>query len=419
MNLPNGRFYCSEQRKANPMQLRDEIIVDYERILVKEISKRFKKLRGKTPYDIIANGQATAIKRIEKGEVPSSGNFISDTLLENYQDYFGTSNIELIFGNEEDIKKAVRYIFFELSRSIMPEFIREMLRLEKNLGTDKKKLQNSMLSLFYTFADFGRWYNLRQDKILKEDEIPIDFIMMEQILWRICKTKMIRLFKEKVIKPSFDEYDEKFHFKQINEKLNKNFYTDFITILIPEIVEKLKSDSIFKMGYMVKSLVDELLVLDLKESHLVEIPLKEYYPPMRTWSFNESDDSADMRKFAEELVEFNSRKFNSHEEVNEFFKKTDGKSGVTTRYLIDGTRKVNLEAFVDMIIDTPTFFSEDHDLSSRRMKVPGILNVNSQTSKVFQSKLNETIIGMIDELVKTQNAFINCIEFDELEEFGK
>ena len=53
------------------------------------------------------------------------------------------------------------------------------------------------------------------------------------------------------------------------------------------------------------------------------------------------------------------------------------------------------------------------------MKVPGILNVNSQTSKVFQSKLNETIIGMIDELVKVQNAFINCIEFDELEEFGK
>lgn len=30
------------------MGLRGEIIVDYERILVKEISKRFKKLRGKT-----------------------------------------------------------------------------------------------------------------------------------------------------------------------------------------------------------------------------------------------------------------------------------------------------------------------------------------------------------------------------------
>lgn len=64
-------------------------------------------------------------------------------------------------------------------------------------------------------------------------------------------------------------------------------------------------------------------------------------------------------------------------------------------------------------------FSEVHDLRFQMMKVPGILNVNSQTSKVFQSKLNETILEMINELVKTQNAFINCIEFKELEEFGK
>ncbi|EQC85534.1 hypothetical protein LLT7_04290 [Lactococcus cremoris subsp. cremoris TIFN7] len=54
-----------------------------------------------------------------------------------------------------------------------------------------------MLTLFYTFSDFGRWYNLRQDKVLKEDENPIDFIEMERILWQVCKIKMIRLFKEK------------------------------------------------------------------------------------------------------------------------------------------------------------------------------------------------------------------------------
>lgn len=401
------------------MALRGEIIVDYERISVKEISKRFKKLRGKTPYDIIANGQATAIKRIEKGEVPSSGNYISDTLLENYHDYFGMDNIELIFGDEEDIEKAVGYIFLELSRSIMPESVRKVLRIEEFSSKGNKKLRDSMLTLFYTFSDFGRWYNLRQDKVLKEDEIPIDFIEMERILWQICKTKMIRLFKEKVIKPSFNEYDKKFHFNLINEKVNKNFYTDFIKLLIPEIVEKLKSDSIFKMGYMVKSLIDELLVLDLNESYLVEIPLKEYYPPSRTWSFGQSEDSADIGEFAEEFIEFNSLKFNSHEEVNEYFKKTEGQTGVTTHYLIDRTRKVNLESFVDSIIETPAIFSEIHDLRFQTMKVPGILNVNSQTSKVFQSKLNETILEMINELVKIQNAFINCIEFKELEEFGK
>ena len=145
---------------------------------------------------------------------------------------------------------------------------------------------------------------MRQDGVLKEDKFPIDFIEMGLILWQICKTKTIRLFKEKVIKPSFDEYDKKFHFNRINEKLNKNFCTDFIDILIPEIVEKLKCDSIFKMGYMVKSLIDEILVLNLKESHLVEIPLKENYPPMRTWKFssNQSEDSADIRGFVDEFL---------------------------------------------------------------------------------------------------------------------
>ena len=403
------------------MELGDEITVDYEKILVKEISKRFKKLRGKIPYDTIANGQATAIKRIEKEVVPNSGNFITDTLLESYHDYFGMSYRELIFGDEEDIEMEVARLYVESFRVIMPDFVRKKLRLEKRQYKDNKKLHDSMLDLFYTFADFVRWYNLRQDKVLEKGEYPLDFINMERILWKICKTKMIRLFKEKVVNPSFDEYDKKFHFNRINEKLNKIFYTDFINILIPEIVEKLKCDSIFKMGYMVKCLVDELLVLDFKKSHLVEIPLKENLPPMRTWKFSshQSEESADIKEFVDEFFDYNSQKYRTYKEIDEYFKKTDGKPGVTTQYSINRTRKVNLESFVNNIIETPAWFSESHFLNFQEMKVPGILNVNSQTSKVFQLKLNETIIEMIDELVKIQNAFINCIEFDELEEFGK
>ncbi|MGO3617471.1 MAG: hypothetical protein ACTIN1_04575 [Pseudolactococcus laudensis] len=219
------------------MQVGNEIIVDYEEILVKEISKRFKKLRGKIPYDVIANGQATAIKRIEKGVIPSSGNFISDALLESYSDYFKMSNQELIFGDENDIEFGSLQLFAELSCSIMPEFYKKKFKFEKSLNSNNKKKQDSILALFYTFADFGRWYNLRQDGVLKEDKFPIDFIEMGLILWQICKTKTIRLFKEKVIKPSFDEFDKKFHFNRINEKLNKNFCTDFIDILIPQIVK--------------------------------------------------------------------------------------------------------------------------------------------------------------------------------------
>ncbi|ABJ72168.1 hypothetical protein LACR_0599 [Lactococcus cremoris subsp. cremoris SK11] len=37
----------------------------------------------------------------------------------------------MIFGDEEEIKTAVGYVFLELSRSIMPAFVKEKLRLKK------------------------------------------------------------------------------------------------------------------------------------------------------------------------------------------------------------------------------------------------------------------------------------------------
>ena len=131
------------------MQVGNEIIVDYEEILVKEISKRFKKLRGKIPYDVIANGQATAIKRIEKGVIPSSGNFISDALLESYSDYFKMSNQELIFGDENDIEFGSLQLFAELSCSIMPEFYKKKFKFEKSLNSNNKKTRFNTCSFLY------------------------------------------------------------------------------------------------------------------------------------------------------------------------------------------------------------------------------------------------------------------------------
>ncbi|MBE9897077.1 hypothetical protein G8C15_17260 [Enterococcus casseliflavus] len=67
-------------------------MIDLDMLLIHISSTRFKELREtaykKVTPDVIANGQKSAIIRIEKGEKPKSGNFISDPRLDSYANYF-------------------------------------------------------------------------------------------------------------------------------------------------------------------------------------------------------------------------------------------------------------------------------------------------------------------------------------------
>lgn len=65
----------------------------------------------------------------------------------------------------------------------------------------------------------------------------------------------------------------------------------------------------------------------------------------------------------------------------------------------------------------PDIFDRLHDLNSKERKIPGLLTVNSQVSKLFQIKVNEVYLQQIDELVRFQNIYINLIKWDELETF--
>ena len=66
---------------------------------------------------------------------------------------------------------------------------------------------------------------------------------------------------------------------------------------------------------------------------------------------------------------------------------------------------------------TPDIFDRLHELNSKERKIPGLLTVNSQASKLFQIKVNEVYLQQIDELVRFQNIYINLIKWDELETF--
>ncbi|MBC2242859.1 hypothetical protein HCB25_02200 [Listeria booriae] len=115
-----------------------------------------------------------------------------------------------------------------------------------------------------------------------EKEI-VDYISMYKILWRICKKKIMRSLEKNVVSSIFNDIDDKFHFNRINEKFNKWLNDEFVNIIVPEIVEKLELNSIFKMGFMVKNLIDKFLLYNPPISHLKEIPLEEFYPPIQSF----------------------------------------------------------------------------------------------------------------------------------------
>lgn len=405
-------------------------MINLQEHLTDTIASRLRDLRknehSSIPPDLIANGQKAAILRIEKGEVPRSGNFISDTLLDTYSNYFSLSKASLIFGEGVDLEKLVTFLFSELSSSLMPSDLRERLRIKPPKSIPSQKAKDSLLTLYYTFADFGRWYDLRKGTPqARIEENPIDFLTMSTILWKLCKERFLSSFKEKVIYSVFSEQDEKFYYNRINKKVNDWLNHDFSELIIPECIKKLKKNSIFKMGYMVKALIDEFLVSDLPESYLSNIPLDVYFPPTKHYRIEPiADKEKQVKDIADKWVDSLSKiKAPVYEkdlkkiEEEHFFEGIEGITDLSTPFR-KGIQKITIEDFLDNLLDLPPFMNECHFLNFSEQKIPGILSVNLQATHLFQKRINEEIEEMIDNLVGIQNHFINLIVWKELSEFA-
>lgn len=99
-------------------------MIDFQEHSIPHIAQHFKNLRSnfyyKIPPEPISNVQISAILRIEKGQNTKSGNFIADTLLDDYVDYFPTSREELIFGTSEEIETLLARTFTNVIYPIFP-----------------------------------------------------------------------------------------------------------------------------------------------------------------------------------------------------------------------------------------------------------------------------------------------------------
>lgn len=153
-------------------------MLDLEKVLREMISARFKDLRQNTPAELISNGQKTAINRIEKGVNPKSQNFVSDTLLADYADYFGIEKSELIFGDSTLLEFTLYHLFSQLFYQIVPD--------DNNVGLtiDRTKIQTNIdTKMVDSFWNYFISLVISEDGVTsKEFKITIPILTIWQCL---------------------------------------------------------------------------------------------------------------------------------------------------------------------------------------------------------------------------------------------
>lgn len=401
-------------------------MLDLEKILRKLIARRFRDLRGDTPYELISS-QRGNISRIERGLNADSGNFVSATLLDEYSNYFGISKAELVFGDDGEIENTLCFMFLQIYVQIIPKvkvsYMKFPFKPEEFQDDISPDIYEKFREIFIIFGDYYRWYKVR--KYDDNSDKDIDVVSMFKIVWALLNKKIISSFKLYVITEFFNDSEPKFNFNQINAKFNLWYAKHFVNSIIPEALSKLQTDSIFKMGFMVKDLIDNFIEVDLPESYLEDVPLEEFLLPVKSYHFNFKENLSDeeIMKVSAEIVKMTSRDntINSLEDIKRiseetFFTEFDFITDESTPF-VNGTRRVNANSLLDSILMTPDIFDRFHDLNSNERKIPGLLSTNSQASKLFQFKVNEVYLQQIDELVRFQNIYINLIKWDELETF--
>lgn len=383
-------------------------------------------MRGDTPYELISS-QRGNINRIEQGINTSSGNFVSDTLLDEYSKYFGKSKAELIFGDDDQIENTLFFMFLQMYIKIIPDVkvpdMQYPFKSEEFQDGISLDICEKFREIFIIFSDYYRWYKIR--KFEEESDKDIDVVSMFKIVWALLNKKIVSSFKVHVITEFFNDSEPKFCFNQINVKFNLWYHKYFVNSIIPEALSKLRTDSIFKIGFMVKDLIDNFIDVDLPKSYLEDVPLEEFILPQKNYhiNFKESISDEETIKLSTEVVKMLTRDttINSLEEIKRideenFFTEFDFVIDESISF-VDESRRVSAKSLLDSILMTPDIFDRFHDLNSKERKIPGLLTTNSQASKLFQIKVNEVYLQQIDELVRFQNIYINLIKWDELETF--
>lgn len=344
----------------------------FEDELIKRVSVRFRALRGSRQIETISYGQKSTIKRIESGKNVKSGNFIPDSLLEDYSRIFNIKKIRLIFGTDSEIEELLKITFDNYFQEILSK---------KKINDELDNFNKSFIDYLCIFVEFSTWYNLDMT------QVPSIFF---ETPWLLIKRKLTRSFKNNVIKGIFNDMNRSFKFVEINQYFERWLENDLSDNFFPEIIESLKKNTIFKIGYMVDTLMKEFIESDIP---IIE---KDLIP----FNFVRAQRNPDyMPYFIVKTKEGD--KLVRKDKPNE-------KGGVYPTKLVSLNRNLNRNEFTDLVKQNIAKFGGH---------VPGILTINSRASKYIQLELNDLMLNHAKDLTEYQKYLLSLIRISELENY--
>lgn len=344
----------------------------FEKELIKRVSLRFRNIRGSRKIGTISSGQVSTIKRIESGKNTNSGNFIPDSLLYDYSQIFNIKKSTLIFGTDSEIENLLEITFDNYFQEILSK---------KKINDGLENFYKSFIDYLCIFAEFSTWYNLKLDQ-----KCSLLFI----IPWYLIKRKLVNSFKNRVINNIFKDENSKFLFKEIDEQFTQWLNYELANIFFPEVINKLKKETIFKIGFMINFLTKEIIEPEIPILENDSIPFK--YLRLK----KNLDYMTSVMLKTDKGVRFK-RKY-SPPKNNEVRKKE----------LVPEQKILNRNDFLNYVRS---------DRGKLAGHVPGLLTVNSRASKYMQLELNDLMLNHVKEYTAYQNKLLSLIEISELEDF--
>lgn len=421
-----------------------------EEVLVDSISERCLRLRkekGLKQSDIASSGPSYI-----EGKKWQSGNFISRELLNCYCISLNVSETEIIFGNDKEIEKLISCLFVQMFHTYT---VKDIFSSENELSSEFSEkfyisLQKSIIELASCFAQF----NKDRYEFIKSNDPKFSYKFFETEnfykLWLILKDNLISSFKKFI---EIDRLFENFEYRNLNQFIRRWIELEVVNNIFPRAQNKLGTNKLFKIGYMVNDLINNFLDTDLPLSFQETVPLK--LNKGEEIKFNFSPDSSmddvnlkfliEKRSLEKEIMKIVKTKgFDNvpkemieklendyHTTILRLEKKDKYVEGKIDTILNNALLLSNHNLYSNdaiTVLASPTLYFTDNKsleeidqlmddnldiLLGDSVKIPRMTSNNSQILNELQNRVNQDVQNSIDTLVRLQNYLLSFLEYDD------
>lgn len=460
-----------------------------------EIPARIKCLRKKYNLKQSDLGNAGQVSQVESGKRP-----ITSTMLVYLNTQTASSYTYIVFGElDEFIENLFHYFFGSI-------LYRDLESVDENLysfmSDDLISIQSSCLSIAKTFANFNiqrkRFMistETEMDTFHKKDDIDItvgeksynlarsfrtstineltviDFEEMFDILWLMLGDNLIKSFEVNVCGILFEldgnDMPSTFRQENIDPLINKWWYDNVSTEIIPNLIKKLKENPLFNIGFLVDDILERMYKENIPKSYLTSVPLVSSKKARSTLSIK-SNGSQKIDKSKFEQINYDFMKLVSQgKDITDLYQKYSEKEltnmGIRihkstdierieektfdeiiswvsnpyatrpiqeissiqiepTSFSLEDKKRIEEAAAQGLseidLIDLVDLYDINLDNTSVNRHIVGLLTNNTQVTYYFQEQLNKELLSMAHALDNVQQAFIKLLSEEEIRKFA-